>query len=105
MYIENITVPSSNKLEIEIPQEMVGKEIKYLIFETDQTSKPISNKSFGEFIKGFGFKTGGYKFNREEANNYDEQFESTKKEAIDFFKKNAVDFTNFTKWRRDELYD
>ncbi len=72
MYRE-ITTVNTPTYEITIPIELRGKNIEILAFEVEKTKSVINSSkktSFADKIKGFTLNTGGYKFNRVQANDY-----------------------------------
>lgn len=65
--IREIVVPESNKIELIIPDNFIGKRIEVLAFEIEDLSVGIKNKSNRTFTVA-NVKVEDYKFNREEAN-------------------------------------
>ncbi len=66
MYRE-IVFPSEQQPIYKFPKEAYGKKVEIIIEETFvEDGQPIK-----ELLKDFTFKSGGYKFNREEANDYE----------------------------------
>jgi len=64
-------VPSEKNSTISIPVEFYGKEVEVLVFpfynkKVNQNNDNI-NKIFDKFLYSFG----NFKFNRDEANNYE----------------------------------
>ena len=72
MYREIITV-NEPVYQIRLPEEMRGKKIEILAFEidSDQTRNLKDKASFSERTKNLTFSSGGYKFDRKEANDYE----------------------------------
>ena len=77
MYRE-ITTVNAPVYQIPIPKELRGKKIEIIafavegnnqVFDADKTS-PIKT-SFAERTKDLTFNSGGYKFDRNEANDYE----------------------------------
>lgn len=78
--IRQIVVPTQNNYTLELPDEMVGKKVEVIVFEienvttenngTNNTEKRLRNikKIFQDNL----IDMSNYKFNRDEANNYDE---------------------------------
>lgn len=67
----SIVVPKENKLTIELPDQLVGKEVEVLAFEIDK-DQPLSGKPSIDEIRSF-YRTyqvdmTGFKFDRDEAN-------------------------------------
>lgn len=63
---------------LKLPDEMIGKEIEVIAFNLSDKYSASSNKEVN-------------------AKQY--------KDAIAFFKKNAVDFSKIKKWSREDLYE
>ena len=70
--IREIVVPTSNQLVIEIPESYIGRKIEYLVFDLiDQNEVKISKtEDFATRTKHLQFDSGGYKFDRTDANDY-----------------------------------
>lgn len=65
-------------MTIELPENLIGKVVEVLAFEVEETmvtKKRITKKSSVEQLKKefaeFSFNSGGYKFDRDEANDYE----------------------------------
>lgn len=71
--IRKIIIPRERTYTLEIPESFLGKEVEILAFEVnkDQEEKKNKKESFAERTKDLRFSSGGYKFNRLEANEYD----------------------------------
>ena len=71
MYREIITV-NEPVLQIRLPEELRGKKVEILAFEIESNISTDNNKeaSFAERTKNLAFSSGGYKFNRNEVNDY-----------------------------------
>lgn len=71
--IRKIIVPTDREYVLQIPESFIGKNIEVLAFEVKVTTdEPAKDKgSFSERTKGLRFHSGGYQFNREEANDYE----------------------------------
>jgi len=66
MYRE-IVFPSEQQPIYKFPKEAYGKKVEIIVEEAFiEEDKPIK-----ELLKDFTFSSGGYKFNREEANDYE----------------------------------
>ncbi|MCE7065610.1 hypothetical protein [Dyadobacter sp. CY326] len=73
--IREIIVPTGNSYTINLPDEMIGKQVEVIAFE-------IENRSFDEKIdkmaklndslQDLKIDLSNYKFDRDEANNYDD---------------------------------
>lgn len=66
MYRE-IVFPSEEKPVYEFPKETYGRKVE-IIIEDDCSG---DDKPIQELLKEFTFSSGGYKFDRDEANNYE----------------------------------
>lgn len=72
--IREIIVPAENKVTLQLPDEMVGKEVEIIAFELGKTSgteAPASLKNIQEIFEGCRVNLSGFVFNRDEANDYD----------------------------------
>ena len=76
--IRTILKSDKNRLTLELPDDMVGKMIEIIAFSVDETnivdnntSKESSVEALKNKLKDFTFNSGGYKFDREDANNYE----------------------------------
>ena len=79
--IRKIIVPTGNSYVLTLPDEMIGKRVEVIAFELNKDIPVIDGESVDQSqivdeIKGI-FKENlvdmsGFKFNREEANNYNE---------------------------------
>lgn len=79
--IREIIVPTGNSYTITLPDEMIGKRVEVIAFElnkdalgNDQTTidqNQIVN-DIREIFKGNLLDMSNFKFNRDEANNYNE---------------------------------
>lgn len=66
MYRE-IFIPSEQRPVYKFPKETYGKKVEIIIEDLFvEDDKPIS-----ELLKDFTFNSGGYKFDRNEANDYE----------------------------------
>lgn len=69
-----IIVPAENKVTLQLPDEMVGKEVEIIAFELEKapsTGAPASLKNIQEIFEGCRVDLSGFVFNRDEANDYD----------------------------------
>ncbi|MDN3583113.1 hypothetical protein [Mucilaginibacter flavus] len=77
--IRTILKSDKNNLILNLPDELVGKMIEVIAFsiEEDNTilnsasSKETRIKELAIKLKPFTFNSGGYKFDRDEANDYE----------------------------------
>ncbi|WP_375415878.1 hypothetical protein [uncultured Hymenobacter sp.] len=80
--IREIMIPTSNILTLELPDDLVGKEIEVLAFELRPTDVPGQGglsaadteqrlAHVRSIFDGVRVDLSNYKFDRDEANNYD----------------------------------
>ncbi|MDB4904666.1 MAG: hypothetical protein JWQ63_3947 [Mucilaginibacter sp.] len=75
--IRTILKSDKKSLTLQLPDDLVGKMIEVIAFSIEDTSSTIKDSTPGETdvnaiknkIKNFTFNSGGYKFDRDEANN------------------------------------
>lgn len=73
--IREIIVPTSNTYVLNLPDKLIGKRVEVIAFEIEE--KPVSNreeniKAFNESLANLKTDLSNFKFNRDDANNYDE---------------------------------
>lgn len=73
--IREIIVPTGNSYTLNLPDEMIGKQVEVIAFEIE--NKPVDEKAdkiarLSESLKDLRVDLSNYKFDRDEANNYDE---------------------------------
>ncbi len=103
-----IIEPTSNvfNLQLQIPDELIGKKVAVSYEQEEFTGEPKnSTESISDIFKDCRVDMSNYKFNRDEANDYDDFFEKNKidfKTELDNFYDNIrLDFSNF-KFNREE---
>jgi hypothetical protein len=70
--LRKIITPKEKSLTLEIPESLMGQEVEILIFPINQVDDEKGDQvPFSERTKDLRFRSGGYKFNRLEANEYD----------------------------------
>jgi hypothetical protein len=77
--IRTILKTDKNRLVLQLPDDLVGKMIEVIAFPIEEKSSAINDLTtkearvtdFKNKIKKFTFNSGGYKFNRDEANDYE----------------------------------
>lgn len=76
--IREILKPEKNSLTLQLPDDLVGKMIEVIAFSIESSSAAGQNQDaehkvadFKTRMKNFTFNSGGYRFNREEANDYE----------------------------------
>jgi hypothetical protein len=67
--VRQVMIPSKENSTISIPAELYGKEVEILVypFNNVKTEQNKINDIFDKYMYSFG----NFKFNRDEANNYD----------------------------------
>jgi hypothetical protein len=76
--IRTILKSNTNSLTLELPDDLVGKMIEVIAFSVegakiitkDNTPKEARVTALKSKLKNFTFNSGGYKFDRDEANDY-----------------------------------
>jgi hypothetical protein len=108
--ITQIIVPTSNILQVQIPDNLIGKEVEFSYEEKMSATKTTENSIKSKFKASDVFKDcrvdlSNYKFNRDEANDYDNFFEKSKidfiKDIDAFYDNIHLDMSNY-KFNRDE---
>ena len=77
--IRTILKSSKNNLTLQLPDDLVGKMIEVIAFSIEDTKSTIKDIATKEErvalvknkLKKFTFNSGGYKFDRDEANDYE----------------------------------
>jgi hypothetical protein len=77
--IRTILKSNKNSLTLELPDDLVGKMIEVIAFSVedvkviakDTTPKEARVAALKDKLKKFAFNSGGYKFDRDEANDYE----------------------------------
>lgn len=77
--VRTITKSDNNELKLQLPDDLVGKMIEVIAFsieETKKSSKTNPSKvqkinALKKRLKKFSINSGGYKFDRNEANDYE----------------------------------
>lgn len=73
--IREIVESAENTYTLNFPKELVGKKVEVIAFEIEEAvQKSVPKKSIEQFnkeLKGLTTNLGGFKFNRDEANDYD----------------------------------
>ncbi|MHA4742385.1 hypothetical protein [Dyadobacter sp. MSC1_007] len=78
--VREIIVPTSNSYTLTLPDEMVGKQVEVIAFEVENSplSAPTGKSKIDQItdiraiFKDSLVDLSGFKFDRDEANNYDE---------------------------------
>jgi hypothetical protein len=76
--IREILKSDKNSLTLNLPDDLVGRLIEVIAFPVEDEPgvsetklSDADKKSFRDKIKAFAFNSGGYKFNRDDANDYE----------------------------------
>jgi hypothetical protein len=70
--LRRIITPKEKTLTLEIPESLMGQEVEILVFAINQEERVESKQvSFSKRTKDLRHSSGGYKFNRLEANEYE----------------------------------
>ena len=77
--IRTILKSDKNSLALELPDDLVGKMIEVIAFSVEDTTTAVKDSSpkrariaaLKNKLKNFTFNSGGYKFDRDEANDYE----------------------------------
>jgi hypothetical protein len=69
--LRQVIIPSEENSTIPIPVEFYGKEVEVLIFPFCDKKANQNNDSINDIFDKFLFSFGDFKFNRDEANNYE----------------------------------
>lgn len=77
--IRQIIIPTENTFLLHLPDSLVGKKVEVIAFSTEDFSV--------------------------DKNIPDITVKRTIEEAMAFYTKNSVDFTNIEKWNREDLYE
>jgi hypothetical protein len=77
--IRTILKSTKNSLTLQLPDDLVGKTIEVIAFSIDDNTSITKEdaaittgiEAFRNKIKNFAFNSGGYKFDRDDANDYE----------------------------------
>jgi hypothetical protein len=75
--IRQIIIPTQKTFTLELPEEFMGKEVEIIAFEVNTTSEKDSEPEYKtveelkKALEPFLIDMKDYKFNRDEANDYD----------------------------------
>jgi hypothetical protein len=77
--LREIIVPQNSLVTVQLPEEMVGKTVELIAFEIDREglngnklTKEQRIKQIEDLTKPYLVDLSNFKFDRDEANNYDE---------------------------------
>ena len=69
--LRQVMIPSKENSTISIPSEFYGKEVEILVFPFNNIKTGQNNDNINDIFDKYLFSFGNYKFNRDEANNYE----------------------------------
>jgi hypothetical protein len=69
--LRQIMIPSKENSTISIPSEFYGKEVEILIFPFKNVKSDQNSDNINDIFNKYLFTFDNYKFNRDEANNYE----------------------------------
>jgi len=73
--LREIIFPTENTYTLKLPEEMIGKQIEIIAFEIEKAQLDSTKKSIDDIkaiFKDNLINLGNYKFDRDEANNYED---------------------------------
>ena len=73
--IREIIYPTENNYTLRLPDEMIGKQVEVIAFEIEKTPKKSTQnnlKDIQDIFRDNRIDLSNFKFNRDEANNYEE---------------------------------
>ncbi len=73
--IREIIFPTENTYTLKLPEEMIGKQIEIIAFEIEKVQLDSTKKSIDDIkaiFKDNLINLSNYKFDRDEANNYED---------------------------------
>ena len=74
--LREIITTAKSRVTLQLPEEMVGKTVEVIAFEINEEKNLLTKaqrvKQIEELTKNYLVDLSGFKFNRDEANNYDE---------------------------------
>lgn len=70
--LRKIITPKEKTLTLEIPESLLGQELEILVFAINPVNEEKPDQvPYSQRTKDLRFRSGGYRFNRLEANEYD----------------------------------
>jgi len=69
--LRQVMIPSKENSTVSIPVEFYGKEVEILVFPFYNKKANQNNDSINDIFDKYLYTFGNYKFNRDEANNYE----------------------------------
>ncbi|MEA5141255.1 hypothetical protein [Arcicella rigui] len=76
--IREIIVPTQNTYTLNLPDEMIGKQVEVIAFEIEEKQNSNVNRmekmqKLTDSLADLRVDLSNFKFNRDEANNYDDE--------------------------------
>lgn len=69
--LRQVMTPSKENSTISIPNEFYGMEVEILVFPFFNKKAKQNNDNINELFDKYMYSFGNFKFNRDDANNYD----------------------------------
>jgi len=69
--LRQVMIPSKENSTVSIPVEFYGKEVEILVFPFYNKKSNQDNDSINDIFDKYLYSFGNFKFNRDEANNYE----------------------------------
>jgi hypothetical protein len=69
--LRQVMIPSKENSTISIPAEFYGKEVEVLVFPFYNKNVNQNSDSINDVFNKYLYSFGNFKFNRDEANNYE----------------------------------
>jgi len=69
--LRQVMIPSKENSTVSIPVEFYGKEVEILVFPFYNKKANQDNDSINDIFDKYLYSFGNFKFNRDEANNYE----------------------------------
>lgn len=79
--VRQIVVPEDTRLVLDLPEEFIGKRVEITATPLEETESSLAEPTDAErearrqrlekALEGYRINMGGYKFDRDEANDYD----------------------------------
>ena len=69
--LRQVMIPSKENSTVSIPAEFYGTEVEILVFPFNNKKTNQNSDSINDIFDKYLYSFGNYKFNRDEANNYE----------------------------------
>lgn len=69
--LRQVMIPSKENSTISIPSEFFGKEVEILVFPFSDRKTSPSSDNINDIFDKYLYPFGNFKFNRDDANNYE----------------------------------